>query len=320
MKLSVPVRLISASLAVALSLTAALPAQADDRISVDQYGINLETLPWAIALEKGMFAKAGLAIDGFIGGTGGGTTVRNMVASNLPVAQMGPAALVAANATGLNLKIIWAAANNLGDLSWVVRADSPYQKISDLKGQKVAFTQPQSTTEMVLRTILQKEKLINDVTVLPTGGLRPGIAALDSGAVAAAPIEEPLLLKNPQNYRVLFHVTDYVPHILFSVGVTTSEFAKTHADFLAKLVAVHKEAVDYMYTHLPDDVAVYHKVWNSTDDTITQILPRLFKENYWSDGPINTQGLQAFLDAMLLVGAIDKSINAKSLVDPEFLH
>jgi hypothetical protein len=31
-------------------------------------------------------------------------------------------------------------------------------------------------------------------------------------------------------------------------------------------------------------------------------------------------GLQAMLDAMLLVGAIDKRIDAKTLVDPEFLR
>jgi hypothetical protein len=74
-----------------------------------------------------------------------------------------------------------------------------------------------------------------------------------------------------------------------------------------------------MYTHLPDDIAVYQKVWNNTDPTIAQILPRLFKEHYWSDGPIYMQGLQNFLDAMLLVGAIDKPIDAKSLVDPEFV-
>ena len=31
-------------------------------------------------------------------------------------------------------------------------------------------------------------------------------------------------------------------------------------------------------------------------------------------------GLQTMLDAMLLVGAIDKPIDAKTIVDPEFLR
>jgi NitT/TauT family transport system substrate-binding protein len=312
-------RLVAAVVAVALSLSMTPAARAADQLSIGQYGVNVETLPWAIALDKGFFQKDGVDIDGYIGGTGGGTSVRNMVASSLPVAQMAPSAVVAGIQSGLDLKIIWASANNLGDLSWVVRADSPYHKISDLKGQKVAFTQPQSTTEMVLRTILSKTKMLDNVTILPTGGINAGILAVDSGAIAAAPIEEPLLLKNPQNYRVLFRVTDYVPHLMFSVGVTTTDFAKSHPDFIRKLMQAHKEAVDYMYAHPADAVAVYQKIWNTSDNTIAQILPRLFKDNYWSDNPIDMQGLQAFLDAMLLVGAIDKPIDAKSIVDPEFL-
>ena len=233
---------------------------------------------------------------------------------------MAPAAVVAAVQTGLDVKIIWAGANNLGDLSWVVRADSPYHKISDLKGQKLAFTQPQSTTEMVLRTILNKTKMSNDVTIQPLGGISAGIVALDSGAVAAAPIEEPLLLKNPENYRVLFRVTDYVPNMIFSVGVTTTDFAKSHPDYIRKLMQAHKDAVDYMYAHPADAVAVYQQVWNTNDATIAQIIPKLIKENYWSSNAINMSGLQAMLDAMLLVGAIDKRIDAKTLVDPEFLR
>jgi NitT/TauT family transport system substrate-binding protein len=152
------------------------------------------------------------------------------------------------------------------------------------------------------------------------GGIAAGIVALDSGAVAAAPMEEPLLLKNPENYRVIFRVTDYVPDMVFSVGVTTTDFAKSHPDYLRRLIKGHKDAVDYMYAHPADAVAVYQEVWNTNDTTVAQIIPKLIKENYWSDGPINLRGLQAMLDAMLLVGAIDKPIDAKTLVDTEFLH
>jgi NitT/TauT family transport system substrate-binding protein len=310
----------AAALAAVLLLGSALPARAADRISIGQYGVNVETLPWAIAINRGIFAKDGVDIDGYIGANGGGTSVRNMMASSVPIAQMAPAAEVAAVQSGLDLKIIWASANNLGDLSWVVRADSPYHKIGDLKGQKLAFTQPQSTTEMVLRTILNKAKLTNDVTIQPMGGISAGIVALDSGVVAAAPMEEPLLLKNPENYRVIFRVTDYVPDMVFSVGVTTTDFAKSHPDYIRRLIKGHKDAVDYMYAHPADAVAVYQEVWNTNDTTVAQIIPKLIKENYWSDGPINMRGLQAMLDAMLLVGAIDKPIDAKSLVDTEFLR
>jgi NitT/TauT family transport system substrate-binding protein len=280
--------------------------------------VNVETLPWAIALEKGILAKDGVDIDGFIGANGGGTSVRNMMASSVPVAQMAPAAMVAALNSGLPVTIVWGAVNNIGDLSWVVRKDSPYKTLADLKGQKVGFTQPQSTTEMALREILVKQKLIDGVTLVATGGIAAGIVGVDQGAVAAAPIEEPALLKNPENYRVLFRVSDYLPNLVFSVGVTTTDFAAAHPDYIRRLRKAHADAVDYMVAHPDDAVAVYQSVWNSTDTTIAQIIPRLIKAHYWSSDAVNIPGLQTMLDAMLLVGAIDKPIDAKTLVDPEF--
>jgi NitT/TauT family transport system substrate-binding protein len=318
-KASAAARHIAVLAAAALALAVA-PAGAADLISISQYGINVETLPWAIALDKGILAKDGLNIDGFIGASGGGTSVRNMKASALPFAQMAPTAVAAAVQSGLDLRIVYAAVNNLGDLSWIVRKDSPIKQLSDLKGRKAGFTQPQSTTEMVLRKILETHKLTGDVTIVATGGIGAGLVALDQGAVDAVPFEEPLLLKNPDNYRVLFRVNDVLPNIVFSVGVTTPDFEKTHPDVIRKLLQAHHDAVDYMYAHPAEAAAVYKKVWNTDDPSIDAILPRLIKANYWSRNEINIAGLQTLLDAMQLVGALDKPIDAKSLVDTTFLH
>jgi NitT/TauT family transport system substrate-binding protein len=312
------IRRIAALVAVAFLSLTTLPARAADHLNISQYGINLETLPWAIALQKGFFAKNGVDIDGITPSSGGGTSVRNMMASSLPVAEMSPAAMVAAIAAGVDMKVLFAAANNLGDLAWVVRKDSPIMKISDLKGKKVGFTNPQSTTEMALRVILQRQKLTGEVTILPTGGIGPGIVAVDQGAIDAAPVEEPLLLKNPENYRVLFRVTDFIPNITWSVTVSTPDYIKAHPDVLRKIMQAHRDGVDYMYAHQDEAVAIYHQIWNNNDASINDILPRLIKANYWSRSDINVSGLQTFLDGMLLVGSIDKPIDAKTLIQPGF--
>jgi NitT/TauT family transport system substrate-binding protein len=313
------IRLIAALVAVACSL-AALPAHAADRLAVTQYGIIVETLPWAIALDKGILTKDGLDIDGFIESNGGGTTVRNMMASGLPFSEMAAPAAIAAINSGVDMKIVYGAVNNMGDLAWIVRKDSPIKKMSDLKGKKVGFTQPKSTTEMVLRMILQAQKLTNDVTILPTGGIGAGVVALDQGAIDAAPVEEPLLVKSSDTYRVLFRVNDFLPNLTWSVGVTTPDFAKAHPDVVRKLIAARRDAIDYMYAHPAEAEQVYAKVWNSDDKTIDDILPKLIKSHYWSRGEINMAGLQTMLTGMELVGTIDKPVDPKSLIDPAFLR
>ena len=69
-------RIALAAIMFATALSA-VPAVAA-KITVSQYGRLVATLPWAVALEKGMFKEAGLDIDGITAGAGGGTSLRNI--------------------------------------------------------------------------------------------------------------------------------------------------------------------------------------------------------------------------------------------------
>src|SRR5258706_11340095 len=71
-----------AALATAVMTLAVTPACAA-KITVSQYGRLVATLPWAVALEKGMFKEAGLDIDGITAGAGGGKTLRNKLAGGI---------------------------------------------------------------------------------------------------------------------------------------------------------------------------------------------------------------------------------------------
>ena len=311
-------RVLRSVLAFAL-FAALVPAQARaaDRLTVTNYGVIVETLPWAIALERGLFKKEGLDIDGFVGSNGGGTTIRNMMANGLPFAEVAVPAVVAGIDSGLDLKFVYGGVNNLGDLAWVVKKDSPLKTIRDLKGKKAAFSSPRSTTEMVLRMALGSQKLDKDVEAIATGGIGAGMTALDAGGVDAAPFEEPAFLP-PDKYRVLFRITDFVPNITWQVGVTTAEFAKTHPDIVRKLVATRREAIRYMYAH-PDDAAkVYAKVWNTTDTGFADVITRLIKVRYWAPDGFNVQGLQTMVQGMTLVGAIDHAVDVNAMIDADF--
>ena len=82
----------SAAIAVAFAVTPAFAA----KITVSQYGRLVATLPWAVALEKGMFRQAGLDIDGITAGSGGGTSMRNLLASELPIGEVSTSVALAA--------------------------------------------------------------------------------------------------------------------------------------------------------------------------------------------------------------------------------
>jgi NitT/TauT family transport system substrate-binding protein len=312
---------IGAAFAALFFVCAAMfaPARAADRITITNYGVNLATLPWAVALERGLFQKQGVDIDGFVGSSGGGSAIRNMMASKIPFAEVSVPGAVAALQTGIDLKIVYGALAHFGDLAWMVRKDSPIKTIADLRGHKLAFTSPQSVTEMALRMVLDAHHLTGSVTLIAAGSIEASLVALDQGAVDAAPIEIPAFLVPPDKYRSIFRTSDELPLVMTQVGVVTAEYAKAHPDVVRKLVAVHRDAVAYMYAH-PDDAAkVYVDVWNSNDRPIGPVLRRLLRDKYWTPGNVDDAGLANMLAGMRLVGALDKPVDLKAVIDREFL-
>jgi NitT/TauT family transport system substrate-binding protein len=305
-----------AALAGLIVALGALPARGADRISISQYGTVLTSLPWAVALDQGFLKKEGLDIDGFIGSNGGGTTIRNMVASRIPFAEVATPAAIAGVKEGLRLKIIYGAVNNVANTCWNVRADSPIKTLADLRGKKVGFDSPQGSTEMIIRMILRDAKLEDDVQLVLTGGSGAGVTALESGAIDAAPRPN---LYPPAKLRVLFEATKYIPYLVWTVGVTTEDFARSHPETLRRIIRARRDAVDFIYAHPDAAIAEYVKVWQ-TDPTIARkIITHSIKMNYWSRGAFNQRGLEAMFDGMKLVGAMDPGFDANSLVDRSFL-
>src|SRR5258707_10476784 len=72
--------LAAAVMAAAFAVTPAFAA----KITVSQYGRLVATLPWAVALEKGMFKEAGLDIDGITAGARRRTSLREKPAGEFP--------------------------------------------------------------------------------------------------------------------------------------------------------------------------------------------------------------------------------------------
>src|SRR5438105_3351885 len=105
-------RAVAALVAAALAASVLTPAQAA-KITVTQYGRIIATLPWAVALEKGMFKQAGLDIDGITAGAGGGTSLRNMLAGELPYAEVAASVAIAAANQGIELKVVDCGSNHV---------------------------------------------------------------------------------------------------------------------------------------------------------------------------------------------------------------
>src|SRR5262249_37052755 len=191
-------------------------------------------------MEKGLFAPAGLKIN-IISGEGGGTTLRNMLASDLPYGEVATSAALAAIRSGLDIVIVNTASDHIGEIALVANPKSSIHKIQDLAGRKAGFTNPKSTSELLLRLALKRAGMIDKVEPVATGGFGGGLTLLDAGGIDAAPLIDPILTLKPDKYRVIFHFADLIPRMTWLVGVTTRKFAREHPDTLRKLIEVHRK-------------------------------------------------------------------------------
>jgi NitT/TauT family transport system substrate-binding protein len=302
-----------------LIVGATVPAQAY-KLSVSQYGRVTATLPWAVATEKGYFKEAGINLDQIIAGMGGGTTLRNMLASDLPYGEVATSAALAAIRSGRDIVIVNTASSHIGEIALVANPKSNVHKVQDLAGKKAGYTAPKSTSELLLRLALKEAGMAGKVEAVATGGFGGGLTALDTGGIDAAPLIDPILTLQPERYRVIFSFADIIPRVTWLVGISTRKFAKENPELLRKLIAIHRKAVDYIYANHDDAIRIYSKVWNADPKQVAKYFPKYFTyEGEWSRGGFEKAALDKMSEGLQLVGEIDKPVDWNKVIDQQFL-
>jgi NitT/TauT family transport system substrate-binding protein len=290
------------------------------QLAISQYGRVTATLPWAVAIEKGYFTDAGIKIDQVIAGAGGGTTLRNVLASDLPYGEVATSAAIAAKRAGLDVVIVNSASSHIGEIALVTDPKSSVHAMADLAGKKAAYTAPKSTSDVLLHLALKESNLTGKVETVATGGFGPGLTALETGAVQAAPLIDPILTLQPEKFRVIMHFADLIPRMTWLVGITTRDFANKNPELLRKLIAVRLRAVNFIYQNRDEAMRIYAKVWREDPQKVATYFPKYFGyDGEWTHGDFEKAGLAKMSEGLQLVGDVDKPVDWKAMIDQEFL-
>ncbi len=290
------------------------------QLAISQYGRVTATLPWAVAMEKGYFEQAGVKIDQVIAGAGGGTTLRNVLASDLPYGEVATSAAIAARRAGLDIVIVNTSSSHIGEIALVTDPKSDIHKVTDLAGKKAGYTAPKSTSDVLLHLALKETQMTDKVEAVATGGFGPGLTALSTGAIQAAPLIDPILTLEPEKYRVILRFADLIPRMTWLVGITTREFAKSNPDLLRKLIAIRRRGVDYIYQNRDDAMQIYAKVWQQDPQQVATYFPKYFGyEGEWTRGDFEKSGLVKMSEGLELVGEVDKPVDWNAMIDQQFL-
>src|SRR5215218_7442383 len=232
------------------------PAASAETITVTHWGGQFYGVPYAVAMDKGMFKKNGVDVTGILTAAGGGTAVRNTLAGGIPFGEVSLAAAVLAINSGQKLIIIGAGVQTVSDQMWVVKKDSTLSGIKDLLGKQIGYTAPGSVSNMVILMALKANGITaQQVKLVPAGDLGANLSAVSSGAIDAGFSDELVFTQNKERVKPLFMVRDTMdPRMMQTVMITTAEYAKAHPDIIKGLIAARREGLAYALAH-PDEAA-----------------------------------------------------------------
>jgi NitT/TauT family transport system substrate-binding protein len=312
-----------ASLATSLVLTIAI-AHAEE-LAITNYGISPTGIPYAIAMAKGYFKDEGLNITGIISSQGGGTGIRNMLAGGIAYGEVNPGAVVAAIQQGVDLKIIADTVPTLDDILWVVKPDSRIKSVNDLKGAKIGYTNPKSTSEALNLMLLDAAKLkVSDVELVRTGGFGEGLASVSAGLIDVMPVGGPVYYTNQKNFRIIARGADVLPLLNNVVAITSAEAAKTRGDFLRAVLRARRKAAEFLYQNPDESAEIVSKAFKMDPAIAMQSIHDLVAivnngVRNISDGQIHLKGLQDMLALQKRIGAIEGDIDVTKFIDTSFL-
>jgi len=315
------VRLAALAIAALLPLT----ARGAEQIVVSNYGVAANGMPYAVAMDKGFFKEEGADVSGILSSAGGGTTVRNLMTGHLSYGEIDLAGTVAATQQGADLKIISDNVLTVAEFVWAVKPDSPIKTVADLKGKKIGYTNPRSTSQALDILLLETAGLKPDeAELVKTGGFGEAVVALNLGLIDASAIADPVWSKNKAQFRVLVSANDVLPPLCNVIGVTTGEAAASKGDFIRAILRGRRKAVEFMHAHPDEAAAIVAKTYNIDLDVAKSTIHNLVAPSksgvpYWAAGSFDFAGMDRMIRAQKLVGALTGEVDWSKLVDTSFL-
>jgi NitT/TauT family transport system substrate-binding protein len=308
-------------IALAFGLAAVQPATAEDLL-VTQYKNDPSGASYAVALEKGFFKKHGVDITGIVAGAGGGSSVRNAMATESGYGDVTAAPVIAAAAQGQDVKIISITSRSLADLVTIVMPNSPLKTAKDMKGKKFGISNPKSLGEMMGVLIMQQAGLKKgDVEMTALGSLGGALTALENGVVDVTSI--PLILFHTRGgeskYRVLVGPKE-LPLVPSQLGMATTEAMKKNPEKLRAIQLARREGTKFIYEHTDEAIKILAKTYAPLPEKDVGIMVKeLVAAKFWTEGRIELPLIENTIKAMREIGMLETDVDAKSIVDSSFL-
>lgn len=300
---------------------AATTAQAGNDITVTHWGVLMYGAPYAVARDQGYFEEEGFDLGDILTSSGGGTTVRNVLTGGLIYGETSLAAAVSAHLQGHEVVIVNTGAATVADILWITMPDrDDINSIEDFRGKRIAYTRPQSVTDMTLRMSLDAAGIqADELELIAAGGIGDGLTMLQQGAVDAVPILEPIWAAQRDNYKAVLYLQDVLPRVSQTVGITTRSHAENSGDQLRALIEARRRGVQFIRENPAEAARIFADAYER-DEAIARIaIEAMLEIDYWSEGGFVYEDMDVKMGGLRLIDVIDGEVDWSAVVDESFL-
>lgn len=321
MTTTTPARLLRAA-ALAGAMLVPVAANAVD-LTVTHFGTGMYGVPFAVARDKGWFkTEANLDVRGFITSAGGGTTVRNALASDIPYGEVALSAAIAAIKQGVPLTIVHGGVLSVFDQVWITRADDKsIVKPADLKGKTLGYSSPKSVTDILTSMMIDANGLAG-LERKSVGGIGSGLTALREGGVDMTYVTEPVWSKEKANYREAWRSTDMVPRITQTVGIVRTDYLKKNPDQIKGIIAARRKGVEFVRANPAEAAEIMAREYKIPPEQAKSAIDSVLGGGgtYWSAGEFDYDGMEVMLKGLRLVNAVPEGpFNWNDVIDESYL-
>jgi NitT/TauT family transport system substrate-binding protein len=291
-------------------------------LTVTHWGDGMYGVPFAVALDKGFFKEAGVDVTGFITSEGGGTTVRNAMASEIPYGEVALPAAISAVKQGVDLTIVHGGVQSLADLVWVELKKGTITNIQQMKGKTIGYSSPKSTTDTIVTIALDRAGLTGQVQRKPVGSSSGMLTSLQQGAVDVAYMTEPAYSEKKDQLRIAFRSSDIVPNETQTVGIVRTDYLKQHPEVIRGIIAARRKAVQYIAAHREESAQILARQYKMDPAVAASAINNVLDADpkYWSEGGFDRKSMDEVLKGLILVKAIpDGAFDWSKIIDESLL-
>lgn len=309
-------RIVAIGLVLAL---AAVPAIAQQKVIRFAHQKNLFMAPVFVAIEKHWFdealAKVGYKMERHEINVGP-AVAEAMAADQIDVGQLGVAVIVTAAGRGLPAKIV--VNTGIAGEGVVVRPDSGIKTLADLKGKTIAIPAKGNMQDFIVRRGLEKAGLdpSKDAKFIEISAPDQKQALL-SKQVDAITLWEPLVTDAVLGGGKLLASGQeiYPGHDNDSISATV-ESIKKHPEAVRAIVQTVVSAQQWVMDHPDEAKTISAKYLGLPRATIDAAWKNVYRRR---DGKPSVESTQEFADFLYKWGYIKTKLNAKDLIDDQFL-